>query len=126
MLDRQELNENKSDFIYVEAEIVFQTLISADVFINIASMQEMDPHIIQKYFQMIRHQPQETYFYCCNRVQKTLPDGTITRFFEYGWEPEDAILVDELCPWHQEAPMNRPPFKYRFDGPTHHRLIKLK
>lgn len=125
LLRGENLTAYKSDFTYIEAEKVFNISISADIFVNIASMQEMDPQVILKYFEMIRNQGLGTWFYCCNRVEKTLPDGTITRYFEYGWKPQDVFLVDELCPWHQEAPMNHPPFKYRFDGPSHHRLIQF-
>jgi len=115
-----------NDFNYIEAEKVFDINPQADLFINIASMQEMNPPIIREYFQLMRSQPDDAWFYCCNRVEKRLPDGTITRFKEYGWQPEDIQLVNELCPWHQVAPMNRPPFLRRLDGPTHHRLSRLR
>lgn len=126
LLPDANITNNNSDFTYIEAEVVFKSSVSADIFINIASMQEMDPDITRKYFEMIRQQHSGTYFYCCNRVEKALPDGTVTRFFDYGWQDDDTLLVDELCPWHQEAPMNHPPFKYLFDGPSHHRLAQFK
>lgn len=114
------------DFNYVEAEKVSQLAIEGDLFVNIASMQEMNPTVIANYFKLIRSQPQDTLFYCCNRLEKTLPDGTVIRFSDYGWRDDDEILVDELCPWHQTAPKDRPPFVYRFDGPIQHRLVKMK
>lgn len=119
-------SEPTSDgFNYVEAEKVFEIGAQADLFINIVSMQEMNPSIILEYVQLMRSQPNEVWFYCCNRLEKRLPDGTITRFSEYGWQGEDSFSVDELCPWHQLAPMNRPPFFRKFDGPIHHRLARL-
>ena len=55
-----------------------------DLFINIASMQEMDPPVVNNYFNYMRLSNSENvYFYCCNRIEKILPDGTVTKFFEY-------------------------------------------
>lgn len=114
------------DFNYIEAETVRQIVVCADLFINIASMQEMSADATASYFHIIRSQPGDTLFYCCNRIQKNLPDGTVTKFDEYGWLDSDETIIDELCPWHQIAPMNRPPFIYRFDGPTRHKLVKIR
>ena len=87
---------------------------------------EIDPPITARYFDVLRRAPRaETAFYCCNRVEKTLPDGTITRFFEYPWNPDDQILVDQPCPWTAIAYRGRPPFYYH--GPeVFHRLVMLK
>ena len=50
--------------------------------INIASMQEMDPPVINDYFDLVRAAPgQRTAFHCCNRIEKVLSDGTRIRFF---------------------------------------------
>jgi len=100
-----------------------------DVAINIVSMQEMDPPIIAEYFGDLRapsdaHQ-EGPFFYCCNREEKTLPDGTITRILEYPWEAGDRILEDELCPWHQRYYSRRPNFYHPYDGPIRHRLVRL-
>jgi putative sugar O-methyltransferase len=115
-----------SDFNYIEAENINELRIEADLFINIASMQEMNYDAINDYFKILYEQNKDILFYCCNRIEKTLPDGTVTKFFEYGWKKSDEIIVDELCPWHQKAPQIRPPFFYKFDGGTQHRLIKIK
>jgi len=65
------------------------------------------------------------YFYCCNREEKTLPDGTVARFKDYPWEDTDKFIVDELCPWHQEY-YNRSLPIYRFyDGLHLHRLTRV-
>jgi len=94
--------------------------------INILSMMEMDLPVIKKYFDVLRQNRRtSTAFYCCNRVEKKLPDGTITRFFEYPWHPEDKILMDEPSPWDKFAYRGTPPFYYK--GSTiHHRLVQLK
>lgn len=98
-----------------------------DLFINIASMQEMDPAVTAGYFADMRHtaSSKKTFFYCCNREQKVLPDGTKSIFAEYPWSSADEILVDELCPWHQEYYELRPPFYRHYDGPHQHRLVRL-
>jgi hypothetical protein len=114
-----------SDFNYIEAEYFDQITFASDVFINIASMQEMNYEVISGYFKAFRNQDTTTWFYCCNRVSKILPDGSVINFSEYGWLDSDQILIDELCPWHQRFPINRPPFSRKFDGPHRHRLIKL-
>jgi putative sugar O-methyltransferase len=100
----------------------------ADLVINIASMQEMDLSVIAGYFNNIhtaaaRYQP--LYFYCCNREEKLLPDGTITRIDAYPWEAGDAILVNERCPWHQQYYLLKPPFYFPYDGPIRHQLRKM-
>ena len=98
-----------------------------DLVINIASMQEMNPPVIVAYFDDIRTvaKKRDVDFYCCNRENKTLPDGTVTNFFKYPWAPKDDIKVDELCPWHQDFYILRPPFYQPYDGPIRHRLARI-
>ena len=97
-----------------------------DLFINIASMQEMDPVIVHSYFDYMRKSSsKKVYFYCCNREKKVLPDGTVSEFSAYPWG-DARILLDELCPWYQRYPTSLPPFWKAFDGPTHHRMAQLK
>ena len=95
--------------------------------INTASMQEMDPQIIEEYFNDLRTAVanNEMYFYCANREEKPLPDGTVTRFSEYPWLIEDEVKIDELCPWHQFYYAFMPPFYRPYDGAIRHRLVKL-
>lgn len=96
-----------------------------DLFVNIVSMQEMNPPVIEKYFEYMRNsKTKEKYFYCCNRREKELPDGTITKFPDYPWG-DSEILLDELCPWYQEYPSSIPPFWRPFDGAIQHRMVKL-
>jgi hypothetical protein len=98
-----------------------------DLVINIASMQEMDNNVIDAYFEDMRaiSKTKALHFYCCNRKEKKLPDGTLTKIFEYPWCENDQILHDELCSWHQEYYSYRPPFYYPYDGPIHHRLVRM-
>jgi putative sugar O-methyltransferase len=96
------------------------------VAINIASMQEMDPPVIASYFDAFRSRPNtKTLFYCCNRIEKQLPDGIEIRFEEYPWERADNVLVDEDCPWHQYYLGFGPPIQRKYDGPVWHRLAEL-
>ena len=117
-------NEFIRDFNYIEAETYQDITINGDIFINIASMQEMDMKQINEYFDLISSQNQGTVFYCCNRISKRLPDDSVINFFKYNWG-ELEVLIDELCPWHQKFPIIRPPFIRNFDGPIQHRLVKV-
>ncbi len=95
--------------------------------INIVSMQEMNPDIIEQYFDYLRgSKSDETWFYCNNRLNKTLPDGVEVNFMDYPWDIDDEIIVDELCPWSQYYYNMRPFFYHKYDGPIQHRLVKLK
>jgi hypothetical protein len=92
---------------------------------NIASMQEMNKPIIEKYFSLMRNTKQQITFYCCNRLEKKLPDGATIRFMDYPWHDSDHIHCDELCPWHQTYYNFRPPFYHSYDGQIWHRLITM-
>lgn len=94
--------------------------------VNVASMQEMDPPVVAAYFALLRATPSaKTWFYCCNREEKILPDGTLVRFDAFPWRPADRIMLDELCPWHQTYYRKLPPFYHPYDGPVRHRLVEL-
>ena len=115
-----------ADMMFLAAE-QFESLaqMSIDLFINIASMQEMDPAIVASYFRLMREsQAEQKYFYCCNRLEKRLPAGELVRFNEYPWQ-DAKILLDELCPWYQLYPNSRPPFWRPFDGPVQHRMVRF-
>ena len=123
------LNSNKIKLIAIEAKN--HNLIrrfKIDFFVNIVSMQEMNNETIDNYFNDIRKSLKEKnlYFYCCNRLIKKLPDGTITNFNKYPWRNEDKYLVNELCPWHNYFYQKLPPFYKKYDGPVQHRLVRLR
>jgi hypothetical protein len=84
-----------------------------DIFVNIASMQEMNLDIIDKYFSIIKSA--KAYFYCLNRAEKKLPDGTVTRFEDYPWgENSSYLLRPEVCPFYIYALKLSPPFRIKF------------
>ena len=117
-----------SQLVFIEAEnySLLENL-EVDLFINIASMQEMNPEVIDKYFKYMRSSKKSPcYFYCCNRLEKELPDGSIIKFINYPWKNNDDVLIDELCPWYKKYPSLKPPFFRKYDGPIQHRLIKIK
>lgn len=98
-----------------------------DLFINIASMQEMNPSTINHYFELIRENAavRSTLFYCANRQHKILPDGTDVIFDNYPWDPLDDIILEGLVPWHQEYYRFLPPVFRPYDGPIKHRLSQM-
>lgn len=98
-----------------------------DLGINIVSMQEMNTPVIKSYFEDLRSVSHKNglAFYCCNREEKILPDGTATRFSEYPWHSDDNIVVDELCPWTQQYYTFVPPFYRPYDGLIRHRLVNF-
>lgn len=124
-------------FFYCPAENLEDfPLIEIDLAINIASMQEMDIAVVNDYFSFLRKRKTKL-FYCCNRLEKTLPDEQVTRFEDYQWLKEDLHLKDEKCPWHQfffarsTAPNLKLfhilpiPMLHHYDGVHWHRLTKL-
>ena len=72
----------------------------------------------------MRSSSTESYFYCCNRVEKKLRDGSCINFNEYPWSENDTILFDEICPWLQKRPVSQIPFNKPFQ-PHQHRAVKL-
>ncbi|MDB4852589.1 putative sugar O-methyltransferase [Alphaproteobacteria bacterium] len=117
-----------ADLNFIPAEEVFAINLSdVDFFFSVASMQEMDMRVINSYFELIRSQNlRKTYFYCCNRVSKKLPDGTVVSFDDYPWLETDKVAFDEVCDWYSECPISRPPFVKEFDGKHKHRLIEIQ
>ena len=83
--------------------------------------------MINNYFDAMRTITVGSYFYCVNREEKTLPDGSVIRFNDYPWQSSEIPVggIDGLCPWYQEYPSSSPTFWKPFDGPHLHRLIKL-
>lgn len=125
-------NSNEGTIVAIEAKNQqFLTGFNIDIAINIASMQEMDISIVRKYISDLRlsnvnDENHSLFFYCCNRIEKKLPEGEVTKFEDYGWDNQDEVIFDELCSWHQRYYSTRPPFYRPYDGPIKHRLVKLK
>jgi hypothetical protein len=99
----------------------FETIPQAHLSIDIACMGEINPDVCDRYCQIRAERC--SYSYSCNRVEKMLPDGTVTRFSEYAWPAFLKVLVDEPCPWHQTFYSFRPPFRRKYDGPFQHKLL---
>ena len=70
LLKKHNLNMiNNYSMFLIEAEnySLIQS-INIDIFINVASMQEMDIKTINNYFMFMRNNPKESFFYCCNSI----------------------------------------------------------
>ena len=119
--------QNKPSVIAIEAENhKLIRLFPLDLSINIVSMQEMNSETVEEYFEDISIATQQGgAFYCCNREEKTLPDGKKTIFRNYPWHLSRESLDDELCPWNLKYYNLRPPFYHPYDGPIRHRLVKF-
>ncbi len=117
---------NNQEFIFLDsANCDLISKLPIFLFINIASMQEMDNKTISNYFKYMRKNPHSEYFYCCNRIHKILPDSSDIIFDKYPWITSDKILVEEICNWYKKYPISRYPFLKRFDGLIKHKLIKF-
>jgi putative sugar O-methyltransferase len=115
-----------SDFNYIAAEDLQEVDCNGTLFINIASMQEMDTSTIEKYLLLIRAQQNKTLFYCSNREMKILPDGSEIRFSEYGWSENDFVFFYSSPAWLQWTLIRRPPFFRKLDGKVLQKLVKIK
>mgnify|MGYP000964842155 CR=1 FL=1 len=131
---------DSSDFCFIPAENIRSIELNArfDLFINVASMQEMTPFWISWYFEFIRkHKSSKSAFYCCNREYKTLPGGEELIFEKYPWDARDKIIFDEeprFYRWFFSRELGRKnylvfgipiPFMKSFDGRLKHRLLLL-
>jgi hypothetical protein len=88
-----------ADFVYCPVpalENFEKSEIKFDLAVNIFSMQEMNFKTVEYYFQLIKRKLHNRgFFYCCNRVEKTLPDGELIKFENFPF-PEDAnTSIDE-------------------------------
>ena len=137
LLDKNNPSIPENGFLYCPAERLEDfPSIEIDLAINIASMQEMEITVVNDYFRFLRERKTK-FFYCCNRLEKTLPDGKVTRFTDYQWLKEDIHLTDEKCSWHQfffarsSAPNLKLfniipiPLLHHYDGVHWHRLTQL-
>ena len=92
-----------------------------NLFVNLSSMQEMRPEIVEDYFQIIKSN--SAYFYCENRKYKKLIGGEELIFSQYPWGNCRTILSGD-CPWHERCYSSKPPFIGKMDGPYKHALVK--
>lgn len=88
-----------------------------DLFVNVASFQEMNEQEIEKYFQIIKSN--NSNFYICNREKKILPAGEIIIFDNYPWSTAKFKFY-ENCKWYQYYYAFRYPFFRKYDGNIKH------
>jgi len=127
------------DFVFCPAEDL-ESLSGEkfDLAVNIASMQEMNSETLRRYFQFLRRTLNtDGHFYCCNREEKVMSGGEVSRLSDYPWKAGDKNIWDEVCPWYRfflsshRTPKGprignmRVPFMNTFDGVVRHRLVKL-
>ena len=91
-----------------------------ELFINIASFQEMTKIEINNYFEIIKNNKSK--LYCCNREYKKLPNGEEIIFEKYPFAGSKRIFW-ENCPWHQKFYSLKPPFIRNYDGNHKHCLV---
>jgi hypothetical protein len=91
-----------------------------ELFVNIASFQEMNFNEIENYMNIIKEN--KAMFYCCNREFKQLPDGEKIYFDRYPWGDGNKIF-EEDCSWHKYYYQFRFPFFKEYDGIHKHCMI---
>ncbi len=91
-----------------------------ELFINIASFQEMTQIEINNYFEIIKNNKSK--LYCCNREYKKLPGGEELYFEKYPFSNSKRIFWED-CTWHQKWYSLRPPFIHNYDGNIKHCLV---
>ena len=114
---------NKKLFLIDASNVHLLKNKNINLFINIASMQEMTSEIIENYFQIIKSN--RSFFYCCNREYKKLPGGEEIFFDEYPWGDCEKIVFEE-CLWHRKYYEFFPPFIHKYDGIVKHALINYE
>lgn len=91
-----------------------------DLFVNIASFQEINNNIINKYLNIIKSN--NAFFYHCNRKFKKLIGGemfSVNLFDKY----INAKVFSGVCPWHNLYYSLKPPFLLKYDGIHIHELF---
>ena len=91
-----------------------------DLFINIASFQEMTLNEIFSYFEIIKNNKSK--LYSCNREYKKLPGGEEVYFDKYPFANSKNFFWED-CPWSQKYYSLRPPFIHNYDGNIKHCLV---
>jgi len=93
-----------------------------DLFINIASFQEMTEKEIKNYFKIVKNN--KAMLYCCNREYKKLIGGEEIYFCRYPFS-NSKIIFWENCPWHKKYYSLRYPFIKKFPNNVIHALVKF-
>ena len=93
-----------------------------DLFINLASFQEMTNKEVNNYFYLIKSN--KSYLYCCNREYKKLYDDEELIFDKYPWNNCKKIIFED-CPWAQKYYSFRYPFIKKYHGNFKHAFVKF-
>jgi len=127
LLNNDNINQiEQSSVIFLEAENMHLLKnIDINLFISVASMQEMNFSTINNYFEIFRQNNSQSFFYCCNRVSKKLNDATIINFDDYPWNANDKIIFEEDCEWYSKYPTYLPFYWKPFEGKVKHKLVKI-
>jgi len=91
-----------------------------DLFINIASFQEMTTNEIDNYFDIIKNN--KGMLYCCNREYKKLIGGEETNFNKYPFSNCTKIFWED-CSWYKKYYSLRYPFIKNFPVNIKHCLV---
>lgn len=126
LLSISNINEDLMHFNFLEAENYHLIAeLNIDLFINIASMQEMNKMTVDNDFTYMRASKAPLkFFYCCNRIHKVLPDGEEIIFDNYPWK-DSQILFEEIPNWYMNYTAQKPPFWRPYDGLLKVRLVTL-
>ena len=117
-LVEKNFDENKNKLYFIPSNLKKHLYDkNIDLFINIASFQEMDYSEIFNYFDIVKNN--KSILYCCNRENKKLPCGEEISFHKYPWN-NSKIIFWEDCPWHQRFYTSKFPFIKKYDGNVIH------
>ena len=93
-----------------------------DLFVNMASFQEMGKSEIADYFKIMKNN--NAMLYCCNRDYKKLVGGEEIYFSEYPFNDAEKIFW-ESCTWHKKYYSLKYPFIRKFPSNVLHCLVKF-
>ena len=120
LAENSNYSKNDKIFLIPSSNKSFLMNKNIELFINIASFQEMTTNEINQYFEIIKNNKSK--LYCCNREYKKLPDGEELYFNKYPFSNSKKIFW-ENCPWHQKFYSLKPPFIYSYEGNIKHCLV---
>lgn len=125
--DKSDFNFKKKIYFIPSYNLDFLRNRNIDLFLNIASFQEMKADILERYFEII--ESNKSILYSCNRIKKELDDGSMVKLKDYPIK-NGKIILNEQCPWHSfyYAPFFK---KKYFDGVKekkgiNHQIISYK
>lgn len=119
-------NSKKLMVLCTPTEFLSCTRLEADLFVNIASFQEMSKDWIMSYFTKMRLIKGKKYLYQCNRERKVLPSGEQFILSQLPFNLRDRVIYSQTVPpWHKEFYSWKPPFLRAYEGIHFHSLTKL-